>query len=146
MEHTREGGLILVRLDPGEELLGGLLQAMEQQGVKSTLIVSGIGAVEGVEVGRFDPGSKSYERTKLEGSQELVSTSGSVGWDPDLGFQPHVHVALGGRDHTLRGGHLFAARVSVTAELALRVVPEGVVRRQHNPEIGLAQMRLGGSP
>jgi hypothetical protein len=145
MEHSREGGLILVRLDPGEELLGGMLQAMEQRGAKSALIVSGIGALDSVEVGYFDPGSKSYQRASLEGSHELVSTSGSVGWDPDQGFQPHVHVALAGRDHTMRGGHLFAARVSVTAELALRVLREGVVRRHHNPETGLAQMRMGGS-
>jgi len=143
VEHTRDGPLLLVRMDPGEDLLATLLQAMEEQGVSSVVVVSGIGAVDGVEVGYFDPASRQYERAKLEGSHELVSVSGTVGWDAAQGFQPHVHVALGGRDHVVRGGHLFRATVSVTAEVAARVVPEGVVRREPAPDAGPAKMRFG---
>lgn len=143
MEHTREGALLLVRMDPGEEVLPSLLAAMEAEGARSGLIVSGIGALDGLEVGYYNPSSNTYDRKRMDGSHELVSMSGTVGWDGELGFQPHIHVALGSRLHALHGGHLFEARVSVTAEIALRVVPEGVIRREPKEGSLLSKMRLG---
>ena len=47
-----------------------------------------------------------------------------------------VHIALGGRDGSARGGHLFEMTVRPTVELVLNTYP-GAVRRDIDPRSGL---------
>jgi uncharacterized protein len=48
----------------------------------------------------------------------------------------HVHVALGGRDGSARGGHLFEMTARPTVELVLNTYA-GAVRRKIDRESGL---------
>ena len=52
---------------------------------------------------------------------ELLSTQGNLAPGPNGPFT-HIHVVLSGDDKIVYGGHLFAATVSVTAEIHLRVL------------------------
>lgn len=142
MEHFREGELILVRLDKGEDVVPSLLAALKAEGARGAVVVTGLGALTDVEVAYYDPVSKSYDRKTLRVSHELLSMSGIIATGPDGAFQPHFHVTLGGPDHGAVGGHLFGARVSVLAEFALRAVANPRMRREKEPEFGLNALHL----
>lgn len=142
MEHFREGDLIVVRLDKGDEVVPSLLAALKAEGARGAVMVTALGALQDVELGYFKTGTKAYEKRVVEGSHELLSMSGIVATGPDGAYQPHFHVALGGEEHTAVGGHLFRAKVSVLGEFALRVVYNPSMRREKEPEFGLNALRL----
>jgi predicted DNA-binding protein with PD1-like motif len=142
VEHHREGDLILVRLDRGEDLIGSLLSALKASGARGAAVMTGLGAVEDVEFAYYDPKARTYDRKVLEVSHEILGLSGIVASAPDGSYQPHFHITLGGPDHRAYGGHLFRARIAVLAEFALRVVDNPKMRREKEPQFGLNALRL----
>lgn len=142
MEHHREGDLILVRLDKGEDVVPSLLAALKAQGARSAVVVTALGALEDVELAYYDAVRKTYDRVTLAVSHELLSLSGIVASSSAGECQPHFHVTLAGPDHKAVGGHLFRARVSVLAEFALHAVANPKMRREKEPEFGLNALRL----
>jgi predicted DNA-binding protein with PD1-like motif len=131
-----------VRLDKGEDVVPSLLAALKAEGARGAVVVTALGALTDVEFAYYDPGRKAYDRKLLRTSHELLALSGIVAAGPDGAFQPHFHVTLGAPDHTALGGHLFAARVAVLAEFALRAVASPKMRREKEPEFGLNALRL----
>jgi predicted DNA-binding protein with PD1-like motif len=97
--------------------------------------LTGVGAVSDAVVGYFDPREKAYLRIREKGQAELLSVTGNLALNEGESFF-HVHVALGLRDGSARGGHLFEATARPTAELVLTAYP-GPVRRKVDPEWGL---------
>jgi predicted DNA-binding protein with PD1-like motif len=142
VEHHREGDLIIVRLDRGEDFVGSILAALKAEGVRGAVAMTGLGAVEDVEFAYYDAVAKVYDRKVLQESHEVLSLSGIVATAPDGAFQPHFHITLGGRDHRAFGGHLFRAKVAVLAEVALRAVENPKMRREKEPAFGLNALRL----
>ena len=142
MEHAREGELIIVRLDRGEDVVPSLLSAMKAEGARGAVVLTGLGALTEVEFAYYDPVSKTYDRKKLETSHELLALSGIIATGQDGAYQPHFHVTLGAPDHGAVGGHLFGARVSVLAEFALRVVSNPRMRREKEPDFGLNALHV----
>ena len=69
------------------------------------------------------------------GQAEVLSLTGNLALDYNEPFF-HVHVALGLRDGSARGGHLFEATVRPTVEVVLTAYPRPV-RRKIDPETGL---------
>jgi predicted DNA-binding protein with PD1-like motif len=69
----------------------------------------------------------------------LLSLNGNLALYGDAPFY-HVHVALGLRDGTVRGGHLFSATVRPTTELVLTTYAEPV-RRQLDPAWNLPLLK-----
>lgn len=53
----------------------------------------------------------------------------------------HAHVAVGKADGTAYGGHLMKAHVRPTLEVVL-LEPSKHLRREYNPEVGLALIKL----
>jgi hypothetical protein len=144
VEHARQGDLVIVRLDRGEEVVAGLLAALKAHGAKGAVVLAGLGALTEVEFAYYDPLRKAYDRKVLSVSHELLSLSGIVASAADGAFQPHFHVTLGAPDHGAVGGHLFSAKVSVLAEFALRVVDIPAMHREKEPDFGLMALRLHG--
>ncbi len=102
-------------LDRGEEVVESVIDFCNENGIKAAF-VNGIGAIFKVTLGYFDILKKEYKKKKLDNSYELVNLSGNISVkDKSLIFHPHV--ALGGVDYNLIGGHLFKGTVSVTAEI-----------------------------
>lgn len=123
-----------VVLDKGEEILESLTLFAQERGIDAAS-VQGIGALDKVEVGYFDHAARVYERHELPGEYELLSFLGNITLKNNAPFL-HAHVVLSAADLTCLGGHLFAGRVSVTAEL--HVVPLlGSLHRAHDPDTGL---------
>jgi predicted DNA-binding protein with PD1-like motif len=97
--------------------------------------LTGIGAISDAVIGYFDPHTKTYLRNHEAGQAEVLSLTGNLTLDDNQPFF-HVHVALGRRDGSARGGHLFAMTARPTVELVLTAYPEPV-RRRIDPEWGL---------
>ena len=139
METLRGDAGIMVRLFKGEELIAALASLMRQRGLGSGF-VTGLGAVEDVELGYYDIAKRTYERRHFEASHELVGLTGSLSWYDGSPF-PHVHVVLGDSSMRAFAGHCFRARVSATVELLVRPQLRRVERAMDD-EVGLHLMQL----
>jgi predicted DNA-binding protein with PD1-like motif len=118
----------------GQEVMQGLLAFVRKQGLTAGHL-TGIGAISDAVVGYFDPQSKTYLRMQEKRQAELLSLTGNLAlFDGEPFF--HIHVALGQRDGSTRGGHLFEATVRPTVELVLTTYAKPV-RRKIDPDTGL---------
>ena len=127
MEYKRMQDILVVRLDPGEEILGALAAVASREAVAFGS-VQGIGAVRELEVGLFDPESKAFRGNRFSGYRELTSLEGTItrrDGEPYL----HLHVTAADEHAAVVGGHLVRAVVSATAELVIRTAPDAVGRR-----------------
>ena len=128
MDSRREGGTHLVRLDPGEDVIEALTRYCADRGILSAT-ATGIGAVRDVEVGAFVCRTGAYEKVTLPGEWELLSLDATIS-RVDGGPFVHAHAVLGNAAAETRGGHLFSARVTVTAEMAIRETGIAVSREK----------------
>ena len=115
----------------GQEVMRGLLAFARKHKLVAGHL-TGIGAVSDAVVGYFDPQTKAYLRIHEKGQAELLSVTGNLALNDGEPFF-HVHVALGRRDGSARGGHLFEATVRPTVEVMLTAYRK-TVRRKIDPE------------
>jgi predicted DNA-binding protein with PD1-like motif len=118
----------------GQEVMKGLLAFARKHKLRAGHL-TGIGAISDVVLGYFDPEKKTYLRLRKQGQQEVLSLTGNLAWYDKAPFF-HIHVALGLRDGSTRGGHLFEATVRPTVEVVLTTYPKPV-RRKIDPKRGL---------
>ena len=119
----------------GQEVMKGLL-AFARKHALTAGHLTGIGAIGDAVIGYFDPQKKAYLRIHEKGQAELLSLTGNLAlYDGEPFF--HIHVALGLRDGSTRGGHLFEALVRPTVELVLTTYSRSV-QRKIDPDTGLA--------
>ena len=117
MEYTETDEAIVVRLDPGDEVLDSLATIREAADVSGGFF-TGIGAVDRATLGHYDTDTEEYTEETFEGQFEVTAFSGNIG--PD---KIHAHIQLAKRDFSTIGGHCSGARVSGTFEVI--VVPGG---------------------
>jgi hypothetical protein len=122
--------MILVRFDPGELLLEGLRELIRAEGIRTGLVVSGIGTLSDCRlhqsVAGYPPNlmTRHQEYLELRGSYEIASIQGIIA-DGD----PHLHITLSEGSHTV-AGHLEDGCVVMTlAELAILRGEGAPVRR-----------------
>ncbi|NDV28138.1 PPC domain-containing DNA-binding protein [Desulfovibrio sp. JC010] len=139
MEYKDYGSKVLVRLDPGEEIVAGLNDVCEKLDIKLGC-VSGIGAVNQATVGLFNPATKEYFSTTLEKDFEITNLTGNVSRMNGEVYL-HLHVTLADVEHNAFGGHLNSAVVSATAEIWMDVVV-GEVDRELSKKIGLNLLKF----
>ncbi|WP_297501438.1 PPC domain-containing DNA-binding protein [Thermococcus sp.] len=111
------GRNFMFRVPEGRELLNFVNDFARRHNV---LIgnVTGIGSLRNPKIGYFDEEAGEYRVTELSGLYELVSLSGNISLKDGEPFA-HIHVALGGPDGKLYGGHLVEGEVFV-AELFIQ--------------------------
>jgi predicted DNA-binding protein with PD1-like motif len=124
--------LLVFRTD--QEVMRGLLAFASKHKLVAGHL-TGIGAISDAVIGYFDPQKKAYVRSHENRQAELLSVTGNLALNNDEPFF-HVHMALGLRDGSARGGHLFEATVRPTVELVLNTYPRPV-RRKIDAETGL---------
>jgi predicted DNA-binding protein with PD1-like motif len=117
----------------GQEVMAGL-RAFADKHKLSAGHVTGIGAIKSALLGYFDPEKKTYLRLRETEQLEVLSLTGNLALDNGAPFF-HIHVALGRRDGSARGGHLFVATACPTVELVLTAYPK-IVRRKSDPDSG----------
>ena len=134
MDHRRLNENVFVRLDPGEELHDSLQEVARVEGIGAAAVTSGIGRVENALIGHLDA-QGAYQQKMLIGPVELLSMQGNIA---SLNGEPftHLHVVVSDDEHVVHGGHLFEARVTVTAEIHLHVLGGRITDRfMHRCEI-----------
>ena len=120
--------------DTGDDPVAGLQQFARKHNLVAGHL-TGIGAISDAVIGYFDPQKKAYLRTPEKEQAEVLSLTGNLALYNNEPFF-HVHVALGLRDGSARGGHLFAATVRPTVELVLTASSRSI-QRKIDPETGL---------
>ncbi|ATH07367.1 hypothetical protein BIY24_05270 [Halobacteriovorax marinus] len=134
MKYVKEGNLVFVVIDKGEDLFSSLYKVQSELGFLGAQ-VSGIGALKDIEIGFFHCDEKNYDRTTIESEKELLALNGNFTFNEGKPFY-HLHTVLGNEDYTTSGGHLFSATVAVTCEVYLQV-HNIRIERKPNTEIGL---------
>ena len=127
-------GVIVVRLDKGEEIVASLRRVCEDYGVICAKI-DGIGAVSGAKVGMFDTATKEYQETALTQFLEVTNLCGNVSQQNGEVYL-HLHITLADdRGHAF-GGHLKEAFIGATAELFITKL-DGKIGRARDEATGL---------
>ncbi len=135
MEYKRQRNTIIVRVDKGEDIIKELLSLSEKENILFAAI-SGLGAVNDIELGIFDTSEKRYHSKRFTGDFEITSLVGTLSRKNKKPYI-HVHMSVGNvLTNEFVGGHLNKAIVGATAEIVLNVV-EIVVEREFVEEIGL---------
>jgi uncharacterized protein len=98
--------VILVSVQPGQEVLTTLALQCREQGILNAAVVSIIGAVDNCTIStmarddyRKDIVTEYDEPMELSGTGEVKDGT------------PHLHVSIAGEGDSVRGGHLHSARV-----------------------------------
>ena len=126
-----------VRIDKGEEIITELLQVCQKEGIQSA-VFTGIGGCSRAELQVFIPEKGDFETEILEGMLELINTTGNIVTDNGRLFH-HTHAVFSykeGTEHKMAAGHMKSMTVLYTAEIELRPVTGGVIKRKHDPETG----------
>jgi predicted DNA-binding protein with PD1-like motif len=94
--------LVVVRLDPGEDVLQSLREAVRASGITHGLILSGLGSlsryhVHVVKTTNMPPGDTFFEG---EGPFDILTLTGAI-----LDGRVHAHITFSNTEHAL-GGHL----------------------------------------
>lgn len=121
-----KGRNFLFRVPEGEELLGFINDFAEKNNVLIGTM-SGIGSLRNPRVGYFDETAGEYKVNELSGLYELVSLSGNISLKDGKPFA-HIHVALGGPDGKLYGGHLVEGEVFVAEVFIQELLGEPLER------------------
>lgn len=139
MEYRKFSNTYYIRMDKGDEIISVLLELCKKEGVSSA-IFSGIGGCDHAEVQAFIPEEKRYESEELKGMLELISLNGDIVTQEDGSLFCHAHGAFSKMENgktIVSGGHLKSVRVSLTAEIELRPVIEGTIKRKAIKELGI---------
>jgi predicted DNA-binding protein with PD1-like motif len=134
MEYKRFGAKILIRLDPGDEVITSLKTVCREENV-SMGVLSGIGAVDRAVVGLFNTEEKKYYSNEITKPLEVTAIAGNV-TTMDGEVYILAHATLSDIESNAFGGHLNEANVSCTSEIIIDVF-EGQVDREHSEMIGL---------
>ncbi len=139
MDYRRFGDMLVIRLDPDEEIIENLRAIAEKEQIKLAS-VEALGAINDFTVGVFDTVEKKYYSNRFQGAYEIVSLTGTI-TTKDGAFYQHLHMSAGESSGAVFGGHLSRAIVSATCEMIVRVI-DGRVERVLDPDIGLNLFRF----
>ena len=106
---------------------GSLLLEFAEKNKLAATRICGIGGFREVKLGYYDIESKDYVPVWIREQVEVVSFVGNLClYEGKPKF--HIHVAVGKRDGTTRGGHFLEGRVRPTMELMLVESPTPLSR------------------
>jgi predicted DNA-binding protein with PD1-like motif len=126
--------------DTGDEVMKTLLAFAREHGLAGSHFTA-IGAFREVTLGYFDWDKKEYRHIPVREQVEVLSLVGDVALGEQGEPKVHAHVVVGKSDGTAHGGHLLEAVVRPTLEAVLVESPQHL-RRRHDPETGLALIRV----
>ena len=134
MEYRRFGNTVIVRMDPGEEILEQVKAVALKENIKLAQ-VNALGAVKEFTIGVYSVPEQKYYSEDYAGAFEIVSLHGSIN-TMDGEFYTHLHMSAGNQDGQMFGGHLNRAVISATCEMFITII-DGEVDRKKDPVTGL---------
>jgi predicted DNA-binding protein with PD1-like motif len=141
MKYRAAGEQFVLALERGEEVIATLTQFAREQGLAAAFF-QGLGAVERVQIGYYDLGTKQYFFRSEPGVFEVASMTGNVALVDGAPFV-HCHAVLSRCDESCAciGAHIKEAFVAVTLEVLLQPL-RTEVNRTLNDAIGLKLLNL----
>jgi len=104
-----------VTMRKGDEVASGLTEFAEKNHLAGAHL-TGIGALNHVVLGWYDPDKRAYKKNVIDEEVELVSLTGNIVLENGKPFV-HEHCVVAMRDGTTRGGHLLEATVAVELQV-----------------------------
>ncbi len=134
MKSRREGPLLILILEDGEDLFFSLEEALSANDVTSGVILTGIGMLRDFEIGYYD--GKEYRKKRMKEAHELVAMHGSIA-HIEVRTSLHIHAALANDRHEIIGGHLFGGTVGIVNEISIAVMDSVKLTRTPEERTGL---------
>jgi len=102
IQNAKPSRLVLVRMNPGDDLLRSLRAAVEKEEIGSGLILSGVGSLTRyrmhvVETTKLPPGDVFFEG---EGPWDILQITGII-----INGRVHAHITISNTEKAM-GGHL----------------------------------------
>ena len=138
MDYQNYNGIFYIRVDKNEEIIQSILDICKKEGIMSAAF-SGIGGCSKAEIQTFIPESGAFETEHIKGMLELISVNGNVVTDDENNYFHHTHALFTYKEngkHKAAGGHIKSITVLYTAEIELRPVIGGTIKRKYDPETG----------
>lgn len=138
IDYKNYNGTFYIRVDKGEEIIQKILDVCKKEGIMSA-VFSGIGGCSGAEIQTFIPEKGTFETEHIKGMLELISVNGNVITDRNNNYFHHTHALFTYKDkgeHKTAGGHIGSITVLYTAEIELRPIIGGEIKRKFDPETG----------
>jgi len=139
MQSAEERHFVVVKLNDGEDLFESIGKVVEKHNISSGIFLGGVGMLRDFEIGYW--GGKEYLTEFHETPHELIHLGGSIA-HVDGKFMPHIHCAVAGPDHSLKGGHLNRAKVAVLNEITILKLHDFYLTRKLNPTSGLMELEV----
>ncbi len=138
MKFKKTEGILFIRFEQGEEIIGKLRELCEDLKLKAGLI-SAIGAFEEATLGFFNLNKQEYHKKDFKGSFEIVSLTGNL---TEMDNKPylHIHACLGDADFNTYGGHLDRGIVSATCEMIIVTTGEKIDRFKGKYNLNLLKL------
>lgn len=139
MQYKQNNNTFFVYLEKGESVVDVLTNFCKEHGILNGHI-SGIGAMNNIELGSYNSDAKEYIKKSFKEDHELITYQGNIML---LNNEPfiHAHITIGNHNMETFGGHLFSMRVAVVGEFIIQKI-DGKSKRTFNDEIGLATWDL----
>ena len=138
MDYRNFNQTFYIRLDRGDEIISSLLDVCRKEHIQSA-VFSGIGGCDHAEIQTYIAETESFETQDLSGMLELISLNGNIISDDGGKLYHHTHALFTYKEngeHKVAGGHMKSVTVLYTAEIELRPVIGGTIRRKSDPETG----------
>lgn len=138
--HDASGKTHVLVLDPGEEAFKSIEEFAARETIGGASLTA-IGAFSRATVGWFDIEQHSYLRIAVDEQCEVLCAVGDIALGEDGKPAVHVHVVLGMKDGSTRGGHLLEGFVQPTLEVVLTEMPRHLQRRKR-ADLGISLIDL----
>ncbi len=133
--------IIMIRFDPGEKFLESLKQIIHEEGIKTAIVLSGIGTLSTSRfhqlVAGYPPNllTRHQEYFELNGSFELASIQGAI-----ADGEPHLHMTFGEGEKVMTGHVEEGCVVLTLLELVLLRADSIPVRRIYSQPEKIKQL------
>lgn len=124
--------LFFIRLDRGDKV-NEVLKAFCKEHEITCGKISGVGALENIELGFYDYHKDEYDKKIFKEEHELLSMEGNISKFDNEPFV-HLHVTLSNDKYQAIGGHMFEGVVAVTLECFLEIFDADFVRLKGQKE------------
>ena len=138
MDYRKFTACYYIRMDRNDEIISMILEICKKENIRSATF-SGIGGCKDAEIQTFIPETGSFENQHIFGMLELASLNGNVVTDENNTYYHHTHAVFSYKDgekHCMAAGHMKSITVLYTAEIELRPVTGGTIRRKYDSETG----------
>jgi len=137
--------LVVAYLPPGTDIVAGIRETVEREGITSGLILGGAASLRRVSLRNcryfkdelpLDDNYRVY--TSSDGPFELVGLTGNVATTEDGGLVVHLHAVVSSGEPASRtyGGHLLGGEIYTLGEIAIAEVEDVRFKRMVDPATG----------